>query len=100
VRNPDQLLRNREAEFLERFRRNLKQSQLGDHLRTRPLEYEWIDAENLVVALCDVESVNEFELRALHDAIGVESRCTITPMHLNRLRISFQCRMSGKPDQD
>ncbi len=99
MRDPDQLLKNREVEFLNRFRQNLKQSQLAEHLCTRPLEYEWIDADNLVVALCDVESVNEFELRALHDAIGVESRCTITPMHLNRLRISFQCKMSVKPGQ-
>lgn len=97
MRDPDQQLKEREDAFLERFRRNLERSQLGAHLRNRPLEYEWIDDANLIVALCDVESVNEFELRELRDALEVESRCTITPMHLNRLRLSFACKLVAKP---
>ena len=97
MRNTDQLLKNREVELLNRFRQNLRSSQLGEHLRSRPLEYEWIDGDNLIVALCEVESVNEFELRTLRDALEVENHCTITPMHLNQMRISFHCRMTTKP---
>jgi hypothetical protein len=97
MRHQDEMLRAREAEFLSLFEQRMASAHLGEHLRSCPIEHEWIDANTLVVALTDVDSINDFELRALHAALGVESHCTITPDHQNRLRVSFQCKLTEKP---
>ena len=97
MRHLDDMLKDREAAFLGRFRHNLAESQLNEQLRTCPIEHEWIDENTMIVALCDVESVNDFELRTLHAAFEVECHCTVTPMHLNRLRVAFQCKLNEKP---
>jgi hypothetical protein len=94
VRNQDELLKEKASDFLERFRGNSGRCHLSAHLRTRPLHHEWLGPDYLIVHLDDVSSVNEMEMRLLQKAFEVRSYWTITPLHPNRMRISFQCRLT------
>lgn len=96
MRNPEQMLRDRETEFLDRFRAGLERCHVSDHLRSRPIDHEWVDNDHFLIHLNDVEAINEIDMRCLQEALEVQSYWTITPLHLNRMRVSFQCQMARK----
>ncbi len=97
MRDQDQMLRDREVEFLDRFRANLERCHVNPHLRTRPIDHEWVDPGHFLVHLNDVEQINEMDIRCLQEALAVQNYWTISPLHLNRMRISFLCRVSPRP---
>ena len=97
MRHTDDMLKDREAEFLDRYRAGLDRCHVNPHLRSRPVDTEWVDADHLVVHLNDVEQINELDIRCLQEALGVQSYWTISPLHLNRMRVSFLCRMAARP---
>jgi len=96
MRNNDDILKDRAAEFLDSFRAGLERCHVNPHLRSRPLDTEWVDANHFVVHLNDVEQINELDIRCLQQALGVECYWTISPLHLNRIRVSFLCRMTAR----
>lgn len=97
MRNQDQMLKDRETEFLDRFRANLLKCHVSQHLVSRPVDHEWLDSDHLIVHLNDIETINEMDMRCLLDALEVQSYWTITPLHLNRMRVSFQCQLARRP---
>ena len=97
MRNNDDILKDREAVFLEHFRAGLDRCHVNPHLRSRPLDTEWVDSSHLVVHLNDVELINELDIRCIQEALGVQSYWTISPLHLNRMRVSFLCQMTARP---
>lgn len=94
MRNQDDLLKERTSDFLGRFRANFERCCVNSHLRSRPIHHEWLDRDHLIVHLDDVESINEIDIRFLQKALEVPAHWTITPLHLNRMRVSFQCNLS------
>ena len=93
VRDQDNLLKERASEFIERFRDNLDQCHVNSHLRSRPIHHEWVDRHCLIVNINDVEAINEIDIRFLQKALEVQTYWTITPLHLNRMQVSFQCNL-------
>lgn len=94
MRNQDDQLKVRAAEFLDRLRSNLAACHLNAHLRSRPIRHEWLDAKNLIIHLQDVEAINEIDIHLLQKALEVQSHWTITPLHLNRMQVTFQCHLN------
>jgi hypothetical protein len=94
VRNQDDLLKERAVEFMDRLRSNLAVLHLNAHLRSRPIRHEWLDSKNLIIHLHDVEAINEIDIHLLQKALEVQSHWTITPLHPNRMQVTFQCHLN------
>jgi hypothetical protein len=97
MRNQDELLKDRLSEFLEHFQAALDQCHVNSHLRTRPIDHEWVDRDSLLIHLNDVESINEMDVRCLQEALGVPAYWSVAPLHLNRLRVTFHCLLNRRP---
>ena len=94
MRNQDDLLKERATEFINRLRGNLARCHANSHIRSRPIRHEWLDSHNLIIHVGDVEAVNEIDIHLLQKAIEVQSHWTITPLHPNRLELTFQCHLT------
>ena len=97
MRNQDDLLKDRAAEFIDRFRANFTRFHVNSHIMSRPIRHEWLDQNNLIVHVGDVESINEIDIDLLRKALEVQSHWTITPLHLNRIQLTFQCHLNRAP---